>query len=362
MRGRVLFVDDEPAILMSLRNLLHRERRRWDMVFVGSGASALDEMRKEPFDVVVSDMRMPQMDGATLLTQIQDESPATVRIVLSGHADREAIVRALPALHQLLSKPCDTNTLRGAIERAMELDARSHDRVIREVIGRIDKLPSPPAIFDELAGVLTSARPSVDEVTRIVESDPATCAKILQLVNSAYFGRGHSTASIPRAVAELGTEQLRYVALTASVFSSTPAVALPGFSIETIQHSSAKVAQIARSLVSGYRGDEAFAAGLLHDVGQIVLAIGMPDAYTDVMRRVHDGEEIETVEREVFGASHADVGAGLLQIWGLPSAIVDPVRFHHSPENAPDSTRDIAVAINFADQQVAALAASRRTS
>src|SRR5215475_7960999 len=154
MRGRVLFVDDEPAILMSLRNLLHRERRRWDMVFVGSGASALDEMRKEPFDVFVSDMRMPQMDGATLLTQIQDESPSTVRIVLSGYADREAIVRALPALHQLLSKPCDTNTLRGAIERSLDGADIERDARIHRIVGGVDKLPTPPEIYFELTRLM----------------------------------------------------------------------------------------------------------------------------------------------------------------------------------------------------------------
>lgn len=362
MRGRVLFVDDEPAILLSLRNLLHRERKRWDMVFVGSGSAALDEIRKQPFDVVVSDMRMPQMDGAELLSHVQDESPATVRIVLSGHADRESIVRALPALHQLLSKPCDTNTLRGVIERAMELDAYAQDKVIREVIGRIDKLPSPPALFDELAGVLTSARPALDDVIKIVERDPATCAKILQLVNSAYFGRGHATASISRAVAELGTEQLRYVALTATVFSSAPEIHCPGVSVERIQDASAKVAQIARSLVSGHRADEAFAAGLLHDVGQIVLALGMPVAYAEVMKRVACGAEIETTERELIGASHADVGAGLLQIWGLPQAIVDPVRYHHQPDAAPEAARDIAMAIHVADRQVDELGVARRSA
>jgi DNA-binding NtrC family response regulator len=100
---RILFVDDDPSILAGLQNLLYKDRRRWDMVFALGGQLGLDEMRKAPFDVVVSDMRMPGIDGATLLGMIKDECPATVRIMLSGHADREAIVRLLPMLHQLLS-------------------------------------------------------------------------------------------------------------------------------------------------------------------------------------------------------------------------------------------------------------------
>jgi DNA-binding NtrC family response regulator len=119
VRKRILFVDDEPAILTSLQNLLHRDRKRWDLVFALGGEAGLDEIRKRPFDVVVSDMRMPGVDGAALLTVVQNESPATVRIVLSGYSDPDAISR-LPALHQLLTKPCDAKTLRGAIERGLD--------------------------------------------------------------------------------------------------------------------------------------------------------------------------------------------------------------------------------------------------
>src|ERR1700759_4814157 len=111
LKKRILFVDDEPAILAGLQNLLYKDRKRWDMVFALGGQLALEEIRKSPFDIVVSDMGMPGIDGAVLLNRIKDESPSPVRIMLAGHADREAIVRALPPLHQLLSKPSDASTL-----------------------------------------------------------------------------------------------------------------------------------------------------------------------------------------------------------------------------------------------------------
>jgi HD-like signal output (HDOD) protein len=326
------------------------------MVFVGDGASALDEVRKAPFDVVVSDMRMPHMDGAELLAHIHGESPATVRIVLSGHADRAAIMRALPASHQLLAKPCDPNTLRGAIERGMLLP----DRAVREVIGKLDKLPSPPAIHEALTHALASTAASLDDITKIIERDPAFSAKVLQLVNSAYFGRGQVTSSIPRAVVELGIDQLRQVA--ASVFSTSPTVAFPGWSLELVRSESEKVAQVSRSLVTGHRADEAFASGLLHDVGQIALALGMPETYREVWRRAQLGEALVAVERELVGASHAEVGACLLQIWGLPPAIVDPIRFHHDPAGASESAIDIGTAVHVADRQVAWSGVARRSA
>lgn len=119
-KKRILFVDDEPAILTSLKNLLRKDRNRWEMVFALGGQLGLDAVRERPFDVVVSDLRMPEVDGATLLSAIKDEFPTTVRIMLSGYADDESLARARPALHQLLLKPCDVATLRTAIECSID--------------------------------------------------------------------------------------------------------------------------------------------------------------------------------------------------------------------------------------------------
>lgn len=135
VKKRILFVDDEPAILAGLRDMFRKDRARWEMVFALGGQRALDEFRKERFDVVVSDMRMPGVDGATLLQAVNDQSPTTVRIMLTGYADDDALARVRPVLHQLLSKPCSAASLRDAIERNIdselgelgELRARSHD-------------------------------------------------------------------------------------------------------------------------------------------------------------------------------------------------------------------------------------------
>ena len=234
-KKRILFVDDEPAILAGLQNLLYKDRKRWDMVFALGSELALGEIRKAPFDIVVSDMRMPGVDGATLLNMVKDEFPATVRIMLSGHADREAIVRALPALHQLLSKPCDANTLRGAIERSLDGVDVDRDSLIRKIVGGVDKLPTPPDIFFDLTRLMQSPTSSVNDVARVVTRDPGLSAKLLQLVNSAYFGTGQVTTSITQAVALLGTDRLRYIALTASVFSSPEGANSGGFSLQEMR-------------------------------------------------------------------------------------------------------------------------------
>jgi HD-like signal output (HDOD) protein len=350
-KRRVLFVDDEPAILGGLRNLLYKERKNWDMVFAEGSDEALSALRSQPFDVVVSDMRMPGMDGASLLNTIKAEFPATARIMLSGHAEREAIVRALPALHQLLSKPCDALTLRTAIERGFDQLVASRDARVREVIGRIDNLPTPPDVFFDLTRAMGSSTTSVADVASIVLRDPALSAKLLQLVNSAYFGSGQKTSSIEHAVSLLGTERLRYIGLTASVFSAVLSDPFPQLTVHDLQAKSSRSAMITRALLAGQPSrDAAFAAGLLHDVGHIVLITGMTEGYRPVVERwLAADEDITSIENELIGVTHAEVGACLLGLWGLPTSIVEIVRHHHDPGSAPEALRMATAAVHVAD-------------
>jgi YesN/AraC family two-component response regulator len=115
--ARILFVDDEPDVLSAFRRIFHRERPVWEMVFASSGEAALEEMRRSPADVVVSDLRMPSMDGADLMQVLRREFPKTMRIVLSGYADSELFERAWPMAHLMLTKPCEHKQLRDAIAR-----------------------------------------------------------------------------------------------------------------------------------------------------------------------------------------------------------------------------------------------------
>jgi HD-like signal output (HDOD) protein len=352
-KKRVLFVDDEPAILAGLQNLLYKDRKRWEMVFAGGGEIALQHLRTRPFDVVVSDMRMPGMDGAALLNLVKDEFPATARIMLSGHAEREAIVRALPALHQLLSKPCDADTLRGAIERGIDSftsSATTRDREVRAMIGSLDKLPSPPDIFFQLTRLMNDAGSSVADVARIVQRDPALSAKILQLVNSAYFGAGQRTSSISQAVALLGTDRLRYLVLTSSVFTPLAGEPIADMPIAEIQSGAERAATLAHKFLSGPDREAAFAGALLHDIGLLVLALGMTDTYRAILVEARATRTpITQIEEARLGVDHAEIGACLLALWGLPNPIIQIVQHHHRPSRAPAALREACAAVHVAD-------------
>src|SRR4051812_10636605 len=182
-KRRILFVDDEPHVLNGLRNLFRKERHVWEMSFALDGKAALEELAKGPIDVIVSDMRMPGMDGAELLSRVKSLYPQTTRIVLSGHAEREAISRVVSVAHQCLSKPCDAATVRAVIERTCEFQRFLHDESLRNAVGSLGRLPSLPSSYLELTEAMQNPHADIAEVVRIIENDPAMAVKVLQVVN-----------------------------------------------------------------------------------------------------------------------------------------------------------------------------------
>lgn len=356
---RILFVDDEPQLLHGLENALRKQRKQWEMKFVNSGEAALGALEQGEYDVVVCDMRMPGMDGPSLLGKVKDTYPRTARIVLSGQADQQSILRSVPVAQQFLSKPCDPETLRATIERVCALQARVHDEGAQGVVGGIDSLPPCPKVYLDLTAALNRAQVGVADLAAIVESDPALSIKVLQLANSAFFGGGQRTLSVRSAVMYLGVELLRVLVLVASVFMRTekgPAAKRRIF--EDLQQHAMTVARIAPKFIADRkRAEQAVAGALLHDVGLIVFANDGPQRAEAVLQtaRASDRPLIE-VERELGAPSHALAGALLLGTWGLPFELVEVAAYHHAPSEAPEHTPlDLLSAVHIAEALVDAI-------
>jgi HD-like signal output (HDOD) protein len=354
---RILFVDDEAAVLEGLRDRLRKQRREWDMVFALGGDAALTECARKPFDVVVSDMRMPGMDGATLLRRIQELYPSTVRVVLSGHAEREAVMRVLPVAHQYLSKPCDADTLRSVIARACALQALLMDEALRSIVGRVERLPSVSNVYAELTAVLAREAPSADDVVRVVERDPAMCLKLLQVVNSAFFGLPRKVSAMRDAITYLGIELLKSLVLASQIFSVAEDVGIDAGWLAEIQGHSVHVGRVARNILPA-QSDDAFMTGMLHDVGKILLALADRVLALKVVTLAREQSRPDyLVERELFGITHAEAGAYILGTWGAPAAIVEAVAGHHEPSRFGGSSLDLGTAVHAAESLVTEAAA-----
>jgi HD-like signal output (HDOD) protein len=355
-KKRILFVDDEPQVLDGLRNLLRKQRHEWDMRFAPGAKEALEELALAPADVIVSDMRMPGMNGAELLTRVRDLYPQTARIVLSGHAEREAIARVVSVAHQFLSKPADVNTVRIVIERTCRFQALMLDEGIRRVVGAMEQLPSLPDTYMQLVRATEDPDAGIAEIASIVERDPAMSVKVLQLVNSAYFGLGQKTESIARAVTFLGVENLKGLLMAVHLFGPERFPAIEGRSPSRLRDESLLTAMLARQIVRDPKlSDAAFAAGIVHDVGQIVLASDPTKRYGEVWRAARaSGEPIHVVEMRELGVTHAIVGAYLLGIWGLPFLLAETVAFHDTPSSVIEGNLDLLASVHLADVVVGA--------
>ncbi|MFZ5889677.1 MAG: HDOD domain-containing protein [Myxococcota bacterium] len=326
---RILFVDDEPRVLDGLRHSLRTRRKVWEMSFAPSGAAALEELAHAEYDVIVSDMRMPGMDGAELLSQVAVLQPQAARIVLSGHMDHSAASRAARVAHRFIAKPCEPGLIEATIARTLELRDMLKSPTIQRCISGMGTLPSPPEACLALNEALEQDA-SMDVVARIIQKDVAMASKVLQLVNSSFFGMSRKIASVTQAVSYLGLNTMRNLVLAHSMFQAFVGGDLAAFERE--QTRSLVCARIARALLSDKKQAElASTAALLHDVGILALQARLPREHREAMARAKAEKlPLYSVERERFGTTHVEVGAYLLGLWALPLDVIDAVANHHA--------------------------------
>jgi len=330
----LLFVDDEVSVLEGIRAMLRRRRSEWEMDFVESGAAALEALEKHSYDLICSDLRMPTMDGAQLLAIASERWPQTVRIVLSGYSQEAHTIRLVPIAHQYLSKPCAAEQFDSVLSRCLDVQELLARPALRALVGRVKKLPSVPKVYSMLREAMAQPNVATSEIAKIIGADTAIVAKLLQVVNSSFFRLARRIFKVEQAVAYLGLATVRNLVLSVEVFSQwTSAAARSGCNLEHLQSQSLLVAAVARALAEGTAmADDALVAGLVHDIGYLVLAAECPEELRRARKLSSDEETpLFLAERAIIGASHAEVGAYLLALWGFPYPVVEAVAHHHEP-------------------------------
>jgi HD-like signal output (HDOD) protein len=343
-RQRVLFVDDEDSILEALRAVLRPQRREWDMVFALGGPAGLQQIETSKFDVVVTDMRMPIVDGAALLTRVKQLQPQAVRLVLSGQTDPQTALKSVFTAHQFLAKPCDTDKLRSVVKRCCDLNDVLGGEELRSLAGDVGMLPAAPTTYLAISQVLADPSSGITDVVRIVEREPTLCAKLLQLANSAFFGLPRAVTSITQAATYLGTLALRDLALAMGTLASASASAVPAASYAAFQLNALAVGLLGRRWFEADRrkADDAFVAGMLRDMGHLVLASRQrPEAGTPEPRD-----------------EHAALSGYLLGLWGIPHSVLEAVTFHEHPERVEHDTLEVMDVVQVADSLISRLAPS----
>jgi HD-like signal output (HDOD) protein len=355
MKKRILFVDDEPNVLKGLQRMLHSMRNEWDMEFAASAMEGLRKLEGETFHVVISDMRMPGMDGADFLAIVMKKYPKIVRFILSGHSDRELIMKSIGSTHQFLTKPCDAETLKNAVSRALALRTLLTDDTMKELVSHMKTLPSLPTLYLELIRALQLPETTMTRIGEIISKDVGMTAKILQLVNSSFFGLSRHVSTAEHAAKLLGAEIIKAVVLSVQIFSRFENSPQSGLDLDVLINHSLCVGSFAQKISQGQGQhpkivDNAFIAGMLHDAGKLILAENLPQKYSQAMALARTKHLMAwEAEREIFGATHAEVGAYLIGLWGLPDNIVEALAFHHSPRMCLDNEFSPLAAVHAAD-------------
>jgi len=353
-RVDVLFVDDEQMVLDGLRRMLFPLRNQWRLRFACSGADALEALAQEPADVVVSDMRMPGMDGATLLQLVADRHPGTVRIILSGQSEREAALRSVGPCHSFIAKPCSSQELTGIINRAMILRRMLTSPGLQRMVAGMRVVPTLPEAVKVLVAEMQKPDPSLHRLADIIATDPVLAAKVLQISNSAFFGNRQTFTRVSQAVQYLGLEVIKAILLGAGIFAQFDATLLARFSFNRLWQHSLRTAHLARQIalildLGEQLADESYTAGLLHDIGTILLAANQPAVYARLTQELkRTGRPRAELEVEAFGASQALVGGYLLGLWGLQDRVVEAVAFHPTPRAIPDALSSPMVMVHVA--------------
>ncbi|MEE9213755.1 MAG: response regulator, partial [Thermodesulfobacteriota bacterium] len=334
---RILFVDDNPEEIERLREMLTPVHKEWVMEFAVSGEEALNFMAKSTFDVVVSNMHMPKMDGVELLGTVMERYPETVRIIHSVRSDKEMVLRSVKTAHQFLMKPCSTETMKYTIERACKLRDLLRNETLRKIVAGIKKLPSLPKLYSLIVAEMQSKEASLKKVGYIISQDVSMSAKILQLVNSAFFGLPQKIADPQQAAVYLGINTLKALVLSIHVFSSFEEDSeLFWFSLADMRKRSIMVGRLARDIAHAEMADEkvveeAMIAGILHDIGRLIM-LKIPDQCRMMMDFIErTGCDLVDAEYTIMKTSHAELGAYLLGLWEIPDNIVEAVAFHHNP-------------------------------
>jgi HD-like signal output (HDOD) protein len=344
----ILFVDDERDLLDGLRARLYKHRHDWNMKFVSSGAEALAAFEQQHVDLVVSDVRMPGMDGGQLLTTVKQRWPTTVRIIVSGYADPVQAVRLTSLAHQYVAKPCDGQLLENIIERCFNLQDLLAQEPLRRMVGSIGELPAMPKTYGRLQAALSQPNVTAGEVADIVNADAAIASKVLQITNSAFFRLRKPMVRIKDAVTYLGFATIRNLVLSAEIFSQwkNPQNS-PGVDPEQLQNHAQLAAAACKSLAGGRASpDDAWLAGLLHDIGYWVLVQECPEQLGKALELSRSRHlPLFECERLTTGATHAEIGAYLLGLWGLPYSIVEAVALHHAPTSITPHGYDLLGAL-----------------
>ena len=347
---RLLFVDDAPEILSAIRRSFFDSE--YDVLTAESGMSALDILKTTEISLIVSDLRMPEMDGYQLLAAVKREYPHVIRIILSGYSDEKLVLKALQKniAKVYLLKPWDNDVLRKLVDQLFCTEDLLRSSNVLSLINNVGELPTLKQSYRNILSLIDQDA-EIPEIIRSIETDQSIAAKILHIANSAFYGL--RTGSVAKAVRYLGLNTMRSLVLTTPIMDvfSKPRRG-NNFAEEQLavaMRTNRILSLIYERYLHKKMDDMSSIAGLMHNVGKTLLYTIYQKKYCALVKEATAvGRNIMDAERDVFGVSYSEVGGYLLQWWDMPFAMVEAAVYHNNPLDERIVNHELVMAVHLA--------------
>ncbi|MEY2408824.1 MAG: hypothetical protein QOF48_1494 [Verrucomicrobiota bacterium] len=351
----LLFVEPDAAAAEKLAQKLEPLSARWDMRFLESGSQALEHLAQWPVEGIVATPQVSDMTGAALLNEVASLHPTTMRFIRCTPAEGKSTKDFAAPLPQQLSSELDAEAVGAAIRHAITVDGWMSSEAVKKLLGQMRKLPVLPNLYGQVLEQLQSPDGSMEVVAEMIGKDPVMTAKMLQLVNSAYFALAYQVTNAMDAVMFLGAERTKSLILLTKIFSQFDKTRCAGFDAEGLWKHLMSVAFASRAITMAETrnnkvADAAFTGGLLHDIGKLLLAENLPEQYSEMLMEAKRRTfPLQAIELATFGATHSELGACLLTTWGLPLPILEAIALHHTPLVSEDTDFSVLTAVHAAN-------------
>lgn len=340
MKTRILIIDDEIDQLDLIKTSLARKSDQWEVEISNHPEQALASIDLNPPTIVIADHHMPQMSGIDFLKQVAQNQPGIERFILAEEEGKEDLEEHLGSVFNFLPKPCSPDNLINEVQRVLAIETWLGNDTTKKIVAKMGDFPSLPPVYLKVMNALNSRDASAERVGKAISGDLAISAKLLQVVNSSYYGLDEKVSDIVHAVSILGMDIVKNLVLAIQVYSKLAQSADQKALTDQLWHHSMSVATAARRLMQYESRDsklaeEAYTAGLFHDIGKLVLLNAVPADYEIARQHSQDNHlPLWQAEREIIGATHCDTGAYLLGRWGMAVSLVETAALHHEPINS----------------------------
>jgi HD-like signal output (HDOD) protein len=351
---RILYLEESPELVAELVNEL-RQHKFWEVAHAENLEEARNLARKQPVDVALLSATMPDTDPVQVAEELTQLHPKLTTFILAPDAESGGGLAYASGRFQFLPKPCNPQALISAVERTALLVSWLNNNTTLALVSGLHSLPTIPSNYQGVIRTIHSPDSSIQDIGEAISKDMGITSRVLQVANSAYYGYSKKITSPTEAAQLLGIETLRSLVRYTHVLNNFPQTPASNAIFDKVWRHSIGVAAIARRIAmletnNETLAEEAFTAGLLHDIGKLILIGIKPDEYKEVIRQAAEAKTpIHLLERIKLGTTHAETGGYLLSLWGIPFPILEAVAWHHFPGECKERTFSSLTAVHIAD-------------